>query len=74
MGDVLAGESAGEEVDRLNRSPVDGGDVSEVRDAGPVPLEDFVAGLLSRLGVVLAVPCEAGSGCAFESEREASAA
>ena len=49
--DVLAGKPAGEDVDRLDVGPVDGGDVAEVGDAGPVLLEH-----LGGVGVELGVP------------------
>jgi len=39
-GDVLAGESAAEHIDRLDGAPVDRGNVAEVRVIGPVVGED----------------------------------
>jgi hypothetical protein len=45
-GDVLAGESAAEHIDRLDGAPVDYGDVSEVRGFGPVVEEDAGDGLV----------------------------
>lgn len=53
VGDVLAREATTEHVDGLNLSPVNGGDVSVVGDAGPVTREDLVARLLTRLGIEL---------------------
>ena len=50
-GDFLAGEPAGQDVDRWDGRPVNGGDVAEVRDARPVLLEH-----LGGVGVELAVP------------------
>ncbi len=45
-GDVLAGEATAEHVNRLDRTPVDGGDVAEVRGVGPVVGEDSGDGLV----------------------------
>jgi hypothetical protein len=42
--DGLAGESCGDPVDGLDVSPVDGGDVAVSSGAGPVVLEDSLAG------------------------------
>jgi hypothetical protein len=50
-GQVLAGEPACEDVHRFDLGPVDGGDVTEVRDAGVAVGEDFRRG-----GVDLGVP------------------
>jgi len=52
--DVLAGESAGEDVDGLDGGPVHGGDVAVVRDVGPVGGE-----YLGRRVLDLAVPRDA---------------
>ena len=43
---VLAGEATDEDVHGLDLVPVDGGDVAEVRDAGPVAREDSGDGLI----------------------------
>lgn len=45
-GDVLAGESTAEHINGLDYSPVDSGDVSEVRGIGPVAGEDTGDGLV----------------------------
>jgi len=51
VGDVLAGEPAGEDVDLFHLREVDGGDVAVVGDVGPVVVED-----LGRVGVELDMP------------------
>jgi hypothetical protein len=40
VGDVLAGEPCGDDVDGLDRGPVDGTEVAEVGDARPMPGQD----------------------------------
>jgi hypothetical protein len=50
-GDVLAGESSADEVGALNGAPVDGGDVAQVGDVGPVSCQDA-----TREGTYLGLP------------------
>lgn len=54
VGDVLAGEASGEDVDRRDGRPVDGADVAEVVDAGEAVGEDG-----TRVPVGFGVPGEA---------------
>lgn len=56
-GHVLAGESGRQDVDRLDRRPVDGRHVAMIGDVRPVVREDARGVLVLVVGVVLAVPC-----------------
>jgi hypothetical protein len=63
--EVLARKSGREDVDGLHGGPVDGGEVAEVGDAGPVPLEDaggvlVPVGCAALAGLVLAEPSRSG--------------
>src|SRR5699024_8762948 len=66
-GHVLAGEPAGEYVDRLDGGPINGGDIVQVRDVGPVVGEDLGWG-----GVELAEPCVFGVVDGLDGEVESS--
>ena len=68
-GHVLAGEAAGEDVDRLDGGPINGGNILEVRDIGPVTGEDLGWG-----GVELAEPCVFGVVDGLDSEVKSSIA
>jgi hypothetical protein len=70
VGHVLAGESAGEHVDRLNVRPVDSGHVAEVGDAGVAVVEDADGGRFD-LGVPGDGAAEDGADALVELTRAA---
>jgi hypothetical protein len=74
VADVLAGESGGEHVDRLDLGPVDGGDVAVVGDIGPVVFEDASGVLVAVVGVVLAVPRDRAAEHVHDAQVEAAIA
>jgi hypothetical protein len=66
MGKRLAWKPPGDDVDRLDDGPVDGGDIAEVHDAGMMRGEDFARGWLD-LRVPRELTADDGLHCDVES-------